>query len=121
MISQFRGDSRTITLETIGYIDGLNNFTFEYKNNENDETVFPGKHIRTLSLICIAFYKYVLFFLFLLHTLYNADGVPSDGTLIEVISSYHLALVITYDILAFLGLIYTTVCLVFNFVFRKRK
>ena len=53
MISQFRGDSRTITLETIGYIDGLNNFTFEYKNNENDETVFPGKNIRALSLICI--------------------------------------------------------------------
>ena len=50
MISQYRGDSRTITLKTFSYIDGLNNFTFEYKNNEKDETVFPGKCIRTLSL-----------------------------------------------------------------------
>ena len=52
---------------------------------------------------------------------YSTDGIPSDGTPLEVISHFHLALVIIYDILAFLGLIYTTVCLVFNFVFRKRK
>lgn len=55
------------------------------------------------------------------HCYILVDGVPSDGTPIEVISSYHLALVITFDVLAFLGLIYTTVCLVFNFVFRQRK
>ena len=52
---------------------------------------------------------------------YSTDGTPSDGTPLKVISHFHLALVIIYDILAFLGLVYTTVCLVFNFVFRKRK
>ena len=39
----------------------------------------------------------------------------------QVIVTYHLALVIIYDVLAAAGLVFTTVCLVFNFVFRKRK
>ena len=53
--------------------------------------------------------------------LIRVGGIPSDGTPVEVIRSFHLALVIAFDVLAFLGLIYTTVCLVFNFVFRQRK
>lgn len=49
------------------------------------------------------------------------DGVPSDGTPAEVIVTYHLTLVITYDMLAGIGLIFVVICLIFNFTFRKRK
>ena len=48
-------------------------------------------------------------------------GIPSDGTPVEVILAYKLPLVIVYDFLAFLGFIFTTVCLVFNYVYRNRK
>ena len=51
----------------------------------------------------------------------HADGVPSDGTPIEIVSTFHTALVVIYYFLAVLGLIFTTVCFVFNFVFRNRK
>lgn len=44
-----------------------------------------------------------------------------DGTPIRVPVSYHLALVVIYDVLAGLGLVFTTVCFVFNFTFRDRK
>jgi len=35
--------------------------------------------------------------------------------------TYHLALVVTYDTLAAVGIAFTMVCLVFNYVFRERK
>ena len=48
---------------------------------------------------------------------------PSDGSLIitENIQKNHLALVVIYDIIAFVGLIFVAVCLVFNIVFRNKK
>ena len=51
----------------------------------------------------------------------STGGVPSDGTPIYVPLSYHLALVIIYDFLAILGIIFTIVCFLFNIIFRKRK
>ena len=42
MISQYRDDRATITLKRFSFIDGLNNFTFKYMNDERNETVFPG-------------------------------------------------------------------------------
>ena len=50
-----------------------------------------------------------------------SDGIPSDGTPINTTVTFHLALVITYDVLAILGILFTTVCLVFNFAYRKRR
>lgn len=49
------------------------------------------------------------------------NGIPPDGTPINKTVTYHLALVVIYDIIASLGLIFTTVCLVFNFAYRNRK
>ena len=48
-------------------------------------------------------------------------GIPPDGTPLTGEVTYHLALVVTYDILAAVGIAFTTVCLVFNFAFRNRK
>ena len=48
-------------------------------------------------------------------------GIPPDGTPRREVVAFHLALVITYDILAAVGIAFTVVCLVFNFAFRKRK
>ncbi|XP_064390840.1 gamma-aminobutyric acid type B receptor subunit 2-like [Halichondria panicea] len=48
-------------------------------------------------------------------------GVPPDGTPVPQFVTYHLALVIPYYILAVAGLIFCTVCLVFNFTQRKKR
>ena len=49
------------------------------------------------------------------------DGIPLDGTPIPQINSFHLALVGIYYSLAVLGIVFSTVCLVFNFTQRKKK
>ena len=40
---------KVITLTKFSSIDGLNNFTFNYLDNERNETVFPGKHSTQLQ------------------------------------------------------------------------
>ena len=91
--------------------DGM---TFKYSANETTDTVFPGEDWYIIDsgaqndIIIIMIFWYI-------------DGIPPDGTPIEVVSTVNLALVVIYDILAFLGLIFTTVCLVFNFGYRNRK
>ena len=50
-----------------------------------------------------------------------SGGIPPDGTPEMRVVTYHLALVVTYDVLAAVGIAFTMVCLVFNFVFRERK
>ncbi|XP_064390850.1 gamma-aminobutyric acid type B receptor subunit 2-like isoform X2 [Halichondria panicea] len=49
------------------------------------------------------------------------QGIPPDGIPIPQILTYHLALVIPYYILAAVGLVFCTVCLIFNFTQRKKK
>ena len=50
------------------------------------------------------------------------DGTPPyDGYEMDTIHRNHLALIIIYDIAAFVGLIFVAVCLVFNTVFRNKK
>ena len=51
----------------------------------------------------------------------NPGGIPSDGTPVDKITSFHLSLVIVYYILAVAGLLFTTACLVFNFTQRNKK
>ena len=50
-----------------------------------------------------------------------SDGVPPDGIPIEVVHSHHTGLVVSYYLLATVGIAFTCVCLAFNFLFRKRK
>lgn len=49
------------------------------------------------------------------------DGRPYDGVPDEVVVSVHLSVTVIFVTLATLGLVFTAVCLVFNFVFRNRK
>ena len=52
----------------------------------------------------------------------SLDGTPPyDGYEVDAIHQNHLALIIIYDIAAFVGLIFVVVCLVFNIVFRNKK
>lgn len=54
-------------------------------------------------------------------SIYHSGGVPQDGTPVFRIITFHLALVILYDIFAAAGLVFTTICLVFNFTQRNKK
>ena len=44
-----------------------------------------------------------------------------DGTILNITHSFELGLVIVFDILATMGLIFTIGCLMFNIIFRNRK
>ena len=48
-------------------------------------------------------------------------GVPPDGTPEKVIDTVHIGVVVVYDSLATVGIVFALGCLAFNFVFRKRK
>ena len=52
----------------------------------------------------------------------SLDGTPPyDGYEVHIIHQNHLALIIIYNIAAFVSLIFVTVCFVFNIVFRNKK
>lgn len=51
----------------------------------------------------------------------NTDGISLDGTIMNITHTFELGLVITFDILATLGLVFTIGCLIFNIAFRKKK
>ena len=53
----------------------------------------------------------------------SLDGTPPyDGYEVDTIHQNHLALIIIiYDIVVFLGLVFVAVCLVFNIIFRNKK
>ena len=50
---------------------------------------------------------------------YATDGVPPDGTPQKTIHTFQLGLVIVYYLLAVAGIVFSVVCLLFNFAFRK--
>ncbi len=49
------------------------------------------------------------------------EGIPPDGTPIEIINTIHVALIIIMDIMAIVGVTFAIVCLVFNIVFRNKR
>uniref|UniRef100_A0A1X7UH13 G-protein coupled receptors family 3 profile domain-containing protein n=1 Tax=Amphimedon queenslandica TaxID=400682 RepID=A0A1X7UH13_AMPQE len=49
------------------------------------------------------------------------DGVPSDGTPIRIVSTFHLSLVVIFYTISFAGLVFCIICLVFTFYFRNKK
>ena len=48
-------------------------------------------------------------------------GVPLDGSPKTVIRTFNIGLVVVFDTLATLGIAFAVLCLLFNFIFRKRK
>lgn len=50
-----------------------------------------------------------------------SDGIPPDGTPIQIIHSYKVGLTATYYTLALAGVTLAIVCMAFNFIFREKK
>ena len=48
-------------------------------------------------------------------------GVPYDGMPTAVIETVHISLTVIFAVLSTIGIVFTIVCLAFNFVFRDRK
>ena len=64
----------------------------------------------------------ILYNVHIITIIMSLDGTPPyDGYEVDTIQQNHLALIIIYDIGAFVGLIFVAVCLVFNIVFRNKK
>ena len=77
----------------------------------NDGIIFPGE-----------IYNPVKAQIWLCHNNYlTTDGITLDGTIMNITHTFELGLVIAFDILATLGLIFAIGCLIFNIVFRKKK
>ena len=51
----------------------------------------------------------------------SEGGIPPDGTPFAMVRTYYLELIIIYYITASLGLVFSTVCLIFNFTQRNKK
>ena len=49
------------------------------------------------------------------------DDIPNDGIPIEEVVTVAVPLTVVYVILATAGLLFTVVCLAFNFIFRERR
>ena len=53
--------------------------------------------------------------------LFFLDGIPNDGIPIEEVVTVSVGLTVVYVILAFAGLVFAIVCLIFTLRFRKKK
>ena len=51
----------------------------------------------------------------------SPDGIPNDGIPIEDVVTVSVGLTVVYVILAFAGLVFAVVCLIFTLIFRKKK
>ena len=49
------------------------------------------------------------------------DGIPPDGTPIQVIHTYQIWLVVVYYVLALCGVVVSVACFAFTFLFRRRR
>ena len=52
---------------------------------------------------------------------YTIDGAPYDGYPQDVFHSNHLALIIVYSFLSFMGLLFSITCLIFNIIFKNHR
>lgn len=58
---------------------------------------------------------------FTVHNFSITDGVPYDGVPENEVVTVHTSVTVIFVLMATAGLIFTILCLIFNFVFRKRK
>ena len=49
------------------------------------------------------------------------DGVSLDGTILNITHTFETELVVVFDVLATLGIVFAIGCLIFNCGFRNRK
>ena len=59
-----------------------------------------------------------------LHVVYVnlfSDGAPPDGTPEEERQTFKIGLIVLFDVLAALGLLFTVACLLFNVIFKNKR
>ena len=49
------------------------------------------------------------------------DGTPYDGTPVEIPVTVDISLTVVFIVLSTTGIVFTIICLAFNFIFRDRK
>ena len=57
----------------------------------------------------------------IMFSLYYADGIPNDGIPLKDTVTVAIPLTVMFILLATAGLVFTIVCLAFNFIFRNKK
>ena len=89
---------------------------FTHLDCEDSATVWPGKKkCLSISLFVLDHYKDVSL------PILPSDGIPPDGTPKIVITSILEPIFYVYTIFASAGIVFAIVCMLFNFIFRKRK
>jgi len=113
--------------DSIGFINnpaGDGDREFRYMGGESNQTVYPSEwkyYFEWFTENYVSWRCNLMWWCSSLIVFTYTGGIPPDGTPRMGVVTYHLALVVTYDILAAVGIAFTTVCLVFNFAFRNRK
>ena len=105
----YTGGSETPRLSTIARIT---NTTFKYINGETKSTVWPGWSIH--KCLCKDYCVNIIVINFFV----ESTGIPPIINVISVIKTSVYAYVVT---LVTVGLILSTVCLMFNVIFHNRK
>ena len=105
-------ENSSLSRQSFASLTESENFTFTFLPGFNDSIIFPSKIIiksnsQGISLIS--------------STSFIADGIPLDGTILNITHTYEIGLVIVFDILASLGIFFDIGCLIFNIIFRNRK
>ena len=92
------------------HVDKAENFTFTFEPGFDDSDIYPGE----VSQGIYNNFIHLMFFC-------NIGGPPSDGTTMKIIHTFNTALVVVFDCLAILGIVFAISCLLFNFIFRNRR
>ena len=74
----------------------------------------------TFTLVRKSFH-HIIAVLQLLQPLYNADGVPPDGTPINITNTFKVEVVAIFYSSAIAGIMFAIVCLLFNVIFRSKR
>ena len=106
-----------LTRVNFAYVDRTDNYTFTFEPGFDDDTVYPSEISKCPNYVhscCVIHFPSVINELCI-------GGVPLDGSPKTVIRTFNIGLVVVFDTLATLGIAFAVLCLLFNFIFRKRK
>lgn len=83
---------------------------------------FPWKPNHQKRRVYVATFLTRIHYIWILCTIYIPDGeIPYDGVVLTEQATVDISVTIIFAILASGGLVFAAFCLVFNFIFRKKK
>lgn len=85
---------------------------FTYENNFSSGAIWPGVLHKVVNTTFISGGFLIVFF---------AAGIPYDGIPFEEVVTLHVSVTVIFLLLASAGMVFTVVCLIFNFAFRNRR